>query len=154
MALFPVNAEQPTPKLGHIVGLLSFQFAGAMAFSLLRLLSLSLEIPVVGLLASAVMAVLYAVVAESKVPSSMLSTKYRLSLGLMVSIILSLLGIFSVILYDRAIIESPDPLFAVSVAGLVSLLLYFFAVVVGLGLGAKFMERRRARKSAQVSGFR
>lgn len=148
MALFPVNAEQSSPKWGHIVGLLSFQFAGAMAISLLRFLSLRLESPVVGLLASAVMAVLYAVVAESKVPSSMLGARYRLSLGLMVSVILSLLGIFSVVVYDRAIIESPEPLVAVSVAGLLSLLLYFIAVVVGLGLGAKFMQRRRARKSA------
>ena len=148
MGLFPVRTDQSFPTLGHTLGLLSFQFAGAIIVSILRVVSLHLGGVGGSLLASAVMAVLYAVVAESKVPGSMSQRRYRNTLALMVSSVLSLLGLISVILDVRSSIGIPTPLSTMLVPVGTSFLLYVVVVSIGLLLGRKYMKRRRSRSES------
>ena len=148
MGLFPVRTDQSFPTLGHTLGLLSFQFAGAIIVSILRVVSLHLGGVGESLLASAVMAVLYAVVAESKVPGSMSQRRYRNTLALMVSSVLSLLGLISVILDVRSSIGIPTPLSTMLVPVGTSFLLYVVVVSIGLLLGRKYMKRRRSRSES------
>ena len=125
MVLFPVRADQNFPTWAHTLGLLSFQFTGAIVTSFLRFVSPHLEGVGGSLLASAVMAVLYAIVAESKVPSSMSRKGYRTFLALMVSSVLSLLGLLSVIFYVRSSIAPSTPTIDIVVPVATSFLLYF-----------------------------
>ena len=150
MVLFPVRADQNFPTWGHTLGLLSFQFTGAIVTSFLRFVSPHLGGIGGSLLASAGMAVLYAIVAESKAPSSMSRRRYRTFLALMVSSALSLLGLLSVIFYVRSSIAPSTPTTDIVVPVATSFLLYFVDVWIGLLLGAKYMERRRRRIESEV----
>jgi hypothetical protein len=145
MDLFPVRADQSAPTWGQAFGLFSLQIGAAIVVS-----SLHFVVPTLGGVAgssvvAAVAAALYVVIAEKKVPGSMVRKRYQVILALWVSGLLSLLGVLSVVFYSRSTLEILISPLDMLIVGGVALFLYFVGIWSGLFIGAKYMKHRRSR---------
>lgn len=149
MNCIPAQPNKSSPTWGEAYGLLSFQVTGVLLASLLSYVTPIDSGIGSNIFMTVLFSALYVQFVEARVPGALSKGRYRLSVAVRATMLLSLLGAGASLLYDGTQAMKDERLGIIFALVLVGVVVSFISVLVGLEIGWKFARWKRLRASAE-----
>lgn len=149
MTCIPAQPNKASSTWGEAYGLLSFQVTGVLLASLLSYATSVHGGIATNVVMTVLFSALYVQFVEARVPGALLKGRYRLSIALRATMLLSVLSVGVSLFYDglRAIEEGIVGMILARV--LVGVVVSLLSVLIGLEIGWRFARWRRLRVSTE-----